>query len=476
MSSAPTLRSVRNLALVALGLGAALVVGLWAYKVVKSDPLEAYKKPMKDELPDTVAILMRQTEFKRIEPGKPEATCFVDEMRIAPNRQIYDLQGISKGKLSWNGTQYGFSAKLANWNGYGKQLTLSDSVTLKGPNFEIQTPTADYDENVRKIRAPRPVTGTAMGGKLEVANFMLDLNAETFSTGAGKWSGGLPSEFRQETPGATSRNWDFTFDGSNGSVKRSKEIATYTNARATDGDVIVLAPKIVHNTKTDVLTCTGVVKYFSGKANLIADTITVYRKEKRAVLTGKVTMLVKPKVSENEPPKEVELPPMTPVVPDSITKNRPPAPKNDDAQKQKEESIRSGKNLRDYPLIISAQKIEYWYKKGERRARIEGAPQARQELPEGEWRYAWAASAFYDDEKELLTLESKKGKRDVILKNSIGDEVYGAWGQLSTKEGDDEYEFRDGNAKMRTTDDVDLPPTKKSGGGGLSGPIGNQRT
>ncbi|HLO99330.1 MAG TPA: hypothetical protein VK171_12100, partial [Fimbriimonas sp.] len=170
---------------------------------------------------------------------------------------------------------------------------------------------------------------------------------------------------------------------------------------------------------------------------------------------------------------EIELSPLPPVVPESISSTRPPAPDNEDA-KRTEDQIRSSKNLRKYPLSITANQIEYWYKKGERRAKITGSPQGRQELPEG-WRYVWAGSAFYDGEKELLTLESAPGKTEVILKNSLGDELFGVWGQLSTKEDDDEYSFKKGKGKITTRDDDDggtPPPGNSGGGGGLTGPIG----
>ena len=61
-----------------------------------------------------------------------------------------------------------------------------------------------------------------------------------------------------------------------------------------DGDSIVTAPEVERNTKTDVVTCEGPVKYWSAKANLVCDHMVIYRKEKRAVLTGSVVMYVKP--------------------------------------------------------------------------------------------------------------------------------------------------------------------------------------
>ncbi len=482
MSSAPTQPSTNRKLLRKLFVFAALgAAGFGVYKgtvsILKADPLKGYKAEVKNALPPSVAVFMKDTDFTRVEPNQPAAKCFVNEMRIAQNRQMYDFVGVSKGQLTWKKALYEFSAERGNWNGYAKQLVLDGKVKLKSAKFDLASQELSYDEAKKTFRVPRPVTGKLYGGELKVANFVYNMDKEEYTTGEGSWKGTLASIGIQEIPGAEgTRKWDIDFSKSDGSVKRSKEIATYTNARATDGDVIILAPKMVHNTKTDVLTASGEVKYFSSKANVIADQVVVFRKEKRAVLSGKVTMLVKPKAQENDKVVEGTLPPMLPQVPDSISQSRPPAPYNKDAQKKREDTVRSGSNLRDYPLSITANRIEYWYKKGERRATITGSPQARQELPEGEWRYSWAFSAKYDGEKEILTLESQKDKQEVILKNSLGDEVYGMWGQLSTKEGDDEYEFRSGKAKITTSDD-DIPPAKSgSGGGGLAGPIGNRGT
>jgi hypothetical protein len=448
-------------------------------KVLKNDPIAPYRKADPNEIPKEVAILMKETEFKRIENGKPSASCFVQEMKIANNRQVYDLEGIRNGKLTWKNAVYKFEATKGNWNGFSKMLNISGKMRLIGPNFDLTSPQMGYDETRRTLDLPQPVAGIAYGGKLTVARFTYDMDLGTYEGGKGNWTGKLPQEVKKQAPEVKSgRTWSFDFEN----VKKSKEnpnLVTYTDAKATDGEIIVVAPLITHDEKSDVLTATKNVRYYSPKANVIADKIVVYRKEKRSVLSGNVSMFVKPKSKENDKAQIETLTPMIPIVPESIASQRPTSPENEEARKKQEEQIRSGKNLRDYPMTVTASQIEYWYKKGERRAKITGKPQARQELPDNAWRYIWSSSALYDGEKDLLTLESAKGAQDVILKNSLGDELHGTWGQLSTKEGEDDYEFRKGNAKMSSRDDdEDLPPPqKKSGGGGnigggISGRIG----
>jgi LptA/(LptD N-terminal domain) LPS transport protein len=474
MSFVPTPTSRKKNPLLWLtALAAAGVAGYYGFhavnKIVREDPLKALKQTRADELPETVAIEMKNSQFRHYEKGVPQTSCDVVLMRIAQNRQMYTLEGISKGVISWKNKNYKFEAEHGTWNGFTKQMALNGKLRLAGAQFNLTSDSFNYDENQKLLRLPNPVKGKAIGGDLVVANFEYSLEKESFKAGKGSWQGVPDKKAAQEAgvdPGKTA--WKVEFDES----KHSKDITTYTTARATDNDVIIKAPKIEVNNKTDVLTATGRVRYFSGKANLIADKVVVYRKEKRAVLSGNVTMLVKPKEAEAAGPAEIELTPLPPVVPESISSTRPPAPDNEDT-KRTEEEIRSSKNLRKYPLSLTSNQIEYWYKKGERRAKITGSPQARQELPEG-WRYVWAGTALFDVEKDLLTLESAPGKTEVVLKNSLGDELFGVWGQLSTKEDDDEYSFKKGKGKISTRDEEDggTPPPAKSGSGGLSGPIG----
>ena len=457
----------------------------YASKILKQDPLEKYKQAQPDELPDTIAVRSTDTKFSHFDAGKPKTTCDVKTIEIAQNKQMYTFKGISNGKIEWKGALYEFEAEKGSWNGFVKKLTLNGDLQIKSKKFDLTSTEFNYDETRRIFTVPQQVSGTAFGGKLQAASFTYNLDKESYSSGEGKWVGIPPKELTGEMPiqakeKAKQTIWSFEFADSD-SVG---DITTYTKARATDGEIIIKAPKIEMNRKTDVLVATGRVQYFGTKANVIADKIVIYRKEKRALLTGNVTMLVKPKESEEQPAKETELSPLPPAVPDSISASRPPAP-DDESTKKKEDEIRSTKNLRQYPLIVLAPSIEYWYKKGERRANITGSPQARQDLPDNGWRYVWSDHAKYDGEKELLSLFSAPTKKDVIMKNSVGDELYAESGVLSTKEDDETTSFRNGRGKRPTRDD-DVPTgdkDKKDGGkaggdkgkgGGFSGPIGRK--
>src|SRR6185503_17951776 len=134
-------------------------------------------------------------------------------------------------------------------------------------------------------------------------------------------------------------------------------------------------------------------------------------REKRAVLTGNVSMLVKPK--DQEKLEVVEIQPFRPEVPIEVAASRPKPPSGaSEAEKKQNEELRSSKTARKYPISIRSEQIEYWYKRGERRATITGSPEARQDFPNGRWRRMKTNKAYYDAEKETLQLVSSESKRD----------------------------------------------------------------
>jgi lipopolysaccharide export system protein LptA len=239
--------------------------------------------------------------------------------------------------------------------------------------------------------------------------------------------------------------------------------------------VIIKANQVERNVKTDVVVATGNVSYFSKKVNLLCDKVTIYRKEKRAVLEGNVSMLIKPE--DQEKLEEVALAPLRPIVPEEIANSRPAPPtEKSDQEKQLDDEVRSNQNRRKYPVQVLAAKIEYWYGEGSRRADITGAPQARQELPAGRWRQVWAYKAHYDGEKETLRLDSSPGHKETRIMTSLGDDIHANWFEVSTKEEDDAWsaEALDG---IFVPDDNEIPKEPGSdkkkgtgGGGGVTAP------
>jgi hypothetical protein len=199
-------------------------------------------------------------------------------------------------------------------------------------------------------------------------------------------------------------------------------------------------------------------------------------------------MLFKPKDRQQAIAQDEQVPPYRPVVPDEIARSRPPAPGEKGMtpeQKKWIDEIRSTKNMRDYPTLCYAEKVEYWYRDKERHAIITGSPQALQQLDGERWRQLWTKSAKYNGETDRLMLESTNPDgRETRMINSIGDDVKALWIEVSTKEGDDymttgpfeghlvDYgdEIPRDDSKPGGTGKT-LPPPK-TGGGEVKGPIG----
>jgi len=466
-------------ALVVVGIGGkALYSGLVTF--VKQDPLAAMRTADTSEIPLNVGIQMKGVSLRHYEGKDLTTQCNLDRIDVQQNRQIYDLVGVKNGRYATKKGVFKFEAESGNWNGFSQTLTCSKAVKVSGKDLDLTSTNIIFDQRKQQMDITSDVQGKAFGGKIWLANLSYGFESESLASSHAKWSGKLPGEFVQDTPGVSGRTWDIDIKNN----KLKGDLMEGTDGTFTDGEIIVRAPKkMSYDRKKEILTASGGVLYFSGKANILADQVVVYRKEKRAVLTGNVQMLVKPKKEQDLPPKQEEIPPFIPNVPDDILAKRP-LPEND--LKQKAEQVRDSKTLREYPLAVNSQKIEYWYRKGQRRAEITGMPQARQELPEGQWRYAWTERAAYDGEKELLKMFSGAKMRS-RMKNSVGDDLNADWFEFSTKENDDEYSAENLKGKFADTSDEDERPDGKKkdppkggqgggqSGGGLQGPIGTNR-
>lgn len=242
---------------------------------------------------------------------------------------------------------------------------------------------------------------------------------------------------QKEAPSSTKTAWKIDGDG----FKTNKKTNTWKSGRATDGEIMVNFPEIVQDRNTDVLTCSGPVYYLHKKANLVADKAVIYRKEKRAVLTGNVRMLVKPKDSIDLTEQEVAA--FRPDVPTEVAAGRPPAPpSNEENQQQKdlEETVRSSKTARKYPAMVKAAAVEYWYGEGNRHGIFTGAPEAYQKLNKGLGVECSPSRRSMTAKRSRCDLKVSPIRATYRWRNSIGDDLRADWFVVSTKEDDDDSE------------------------------------
>ncbi|MDX2065642.1 MAG: hypothetical protein SFX74_07875 [Fimbriimonadaceae bacterium] len=428
-------------------------------KLAAQDPFASLRPREVPGLGEQVGAQLRDVQFRHYQNGKLSTSAQIGKIDVLRDRSTYQLHGIKNGKVPNGKDPIQFAAAEANWRNDTKQLNVTDRARLANKDFDVTTPVLTLDQQRKLLNLPKPISGRISSGIGRADRMQINLDNQAVRASGTRWMGALPAVVRQDAPVAANDRtaWDVRSDEWEDSGAKTKTM-THKNATATDGEVLIKAPTIVIDRKTDVLTATGRVFYYSAKANLVADKIVIYRKEKRAVLTGSVVMLVKPK---DEPvdykPQEEELPPFRPLVPDDVKATRPAATNGpSEEEKELDEKLRDGETLRQYPLTMLSKEVTYWYAKGKRRALIEGSPQARQTLPGDRWRQFWTHRAEYDGEQELLKTFSRDKAFDCRMKNSIGDDLVALTFTIHTAEGDERFSGQRMKGRVYTDPDEDL--------------------
>lgn len=476
--SRPRIAILRNVALVIGGFFFAQFSYNQLRLLVQIDPFKGYRD-VPSTMDPNVAIQFDNVELRHYSGAELVAKTKANRVAIWHDQQTVELSGVHDGVYRTKDALYRFDANKAFYIAHIKQLRVEKDAHVVSKDFDLVAKTLEFDGNQQLVDIKTGVKGRLKTGRIEADSLHYGLKGG-YSAKKIHYVGNVDFASIVQDAGPQRTRWDV--HGEEFSQPKGSEIESYLDAHATDGDVIIIAPRIERNVKTEVITATGRVKYFSGKANLIADKVVVNRKEKRAILSGHVQMLVKPKKEADLPPKEEVIPPFLPVVPPAVSQGRPAAPAPDlEEMKKQDEIIRSGKNVRDFPMSISCDKIDYVYAKGRRRALIEGNPQAHQNLSDVAWRRVWCKSAIYDGEAETLELMSSKDAFETRMVNSIGDDMTASRIKLSTQEGDDSMTARSIKGTTRVIEDGEIERDKKKKSGeekkgspppGLSGKIG----
>ncbi len=459
--SRSTSTALKNLAALTGGIGLLGVAWFTVLQVARIDPFARFRNATSS---DEVGVVLEDVDFRAFHGGKLVAQARVGQIRVMRDRSSASLFAITDGRV-WasNGQAFGFDADEATYGYFSHVLGVNRGAHFANDEMDLRAPAFTYEENTKMLRVPGSVTGKLRGGDLSASNLSYNAATKVFAFGPMSWSGQVEDPSKQ----GKRRQWTFT---SKGPSVTQGDVTTLKDCTASDNDMIIQADTVEWNQKADVLTATGNVRYFGSDANLICPKVVVYRKEGRSVLSGGVSMLIKPEGGVK--PEVVEMAPLRPVVPEEVAAQRPPAPKSPE-EKKGDEELRSAENLRQYPTTVLAQEIVYWYRKGERRATITGSPQARQELSAGRWRMVWADRASYDGEKARLKLLSREGQKDARLKDSLGDDFRATLFEISTKKGDD-YRYAENLEGTTYVEEEEIP--EKPGGGSpapsLQGPIG----
>lgn len=428
------------------------------------DPFkELYKGADKDP---SFGIRMQNVRVKHFDHGKLVTYANCNQLDLERGHRLYTLTGIHDAMYKGSQGTFRYAADHATYVEGIDMLDAKGNVRVKNADMDLHAREMKYLGMKKELRITGDVRGKVHGGDTVASHVVYNVDTGAYSAGPVDWKGAVALDVQEGGDQTKPRIWNIHGEDTKG----VGGVNHYINATATDGEVILIAPSVDWDQHTDVLTATGRVQYFSGRANLVGDQCVVYRKEKRAVLTGHVQMLVKPKTSENDPPKVEQIPAFQPLNPDQVVAQTP-AQVNEEVRRRAEK-VRDSKSIRDYPMAIVSDKIEYWYGKGSRRAVITGSPQGRQELPDAAWRHLWANVAYYDGENETLKLVSTKGKKDTHMKNSIGDDMVAEWMEVSTKEDDDQLSGHAFEGSLTSLDEDDTSRksmTKRPGAGGPGG-------
>ncbi len=462
-------RSLRGLWVYgSVGLLAAGITGLawWGLpRLFATDPLARFRPdPSQAEQP---GIEVTNFEWKVYDKDRIVAQARVERATVGRDRERVEMFAVTDGRY-WasRDESFGFQAARAVYLENTRALTGEGGARVWTTDMALGAESFSYDARSETLTVPGLVRGKLQGGDIKTEGLLYRVRDRSIEVGPLAWQGMVDQDGER-------RRWRFEALDPKGRTSIRGNVTTFGKVRATDGEVIVKADSAVYDREKDVLTAKGNIRYFSEDANLTCDDVVVYRAERRAVLTGRVVMLMKPK--EGRKLEEVEIPALEPVVPEEIKKGRPAPPPDDSARREQEERLRTGRNLRDYPLRITSSRVEYWYARGATRAVATGSPQARQDLGPAEWRMVWADRGVWDGEAETLRMEGQ-GSR-VRMLNSIGDDLTAAWVQVSTREGEDVMDAEDVKGEIQIRDD-ELPdrrrsePTDPPARPPISGPIG----
>ncbi|MEZ0325314.1 MAG: LPS export ABC transporter periplasmic protein LptC [Fimbriimonas sp.] len=464
------------------GLILALIVGMpYLYSktldYVRSDAFASLRGSGSPSKKPSVGIELGKADIRHYRGQKLLSKAMAGRVAISADRRNFELYDVTNGIYNSDKGSMEFAAREATWNAPLKTLFINKEVHIKNKDADLRTSQLSFSERTGIIEAKKEISGKLYGGDVRAVTLRYNSNTGAFVAGPTSWNGMVKLKVQDGGVTETPSLWkmkgdDVTYGG------KDNQVMTMSDATGTDNEIIVKAPKLEWNRKTDVVVGTGGARYFGPEANIVSDKITIYRKEKRAVLEGHVRMLVKPESEQDKPGKEEPMPEFKLLDVEKVNVKPASAPKTE-ADKKAIEDLRSNETMKKYPTQVAADFIEYWYGKGNRKADIKGNPQARQDFTTGMWRHIWTDTAKYDGEKDLMTLFAG-GNAKARMKNSYGDDAYTPeYFIVSTKKDDETFsgkkiegEFYSTDEPEKKTDDKTTtpPPVKTTGGGGAKSP------
>lgn len=432
---------------------AGMVIGI--QRILSGDPMARYRaNPALNDIP---IMEMRDVTLHHYDGGVLVNEAKVARLDVTRDRMVILGSKVTNGKLYRKGkVEFEYEGKRFEWNDATKFLNLNDEMRFWNKDIDLKGTNLTYDQRSGELKIPKGLTGKFYNGTIKAAKLEMNAISGKRLISDVVWTGILPVELTQNVPGGAAKpSKPWIIEGKTQTYENGRDV--FTTVYATNGEVIFRADRAERftdaGTGREIVTASGSVKYYAPELNVLCDKLMIDRKIRRAVLEGNVTMFLKPEGEAKL--KEEPLKPMRPMVPEEIARQRPTgpttSPNNDD--------LRKPESRRRYPVRIFAQKIDYSYATGAKKAFVTGNPQARQELPQGQWRMFWAPEAVWDGESEILRMIGPKAKQAVRSVFSNGDTAKADSFWLSTKRDEDRYGAENVTAEGLPDEEVELPGT-----------------
>jgi lipopolysaccharide export system protein LptA len=447
------LKSVLRVLLKTAGMLLMMGACLWTVRIIQQqDPFARFSHDFAQSGLGDVGVRLENVEILFRHDEKPIAQFSAHRVDLHRTRdfwwvyQVRDAKLYQEGKLFAKATADYLEYRSIRQEVYvsgNPQITLLNNRWLKDKPIRATVSAMLWNLKKRTLQSEGAVQLRWQGGQAETESLSMNLSNRSVELGAGfirLTAGSIPARLSTFLPlgsqSATQNNQKqqrelkITWKGR---ARSQDDVLKVSELQVLDGDTEMRAKSAELDNEQQHVIATGDLQLRDPRAELTGDKLEAWLDQKRAMLTGSVRLLVKPKLSEEQKPageKKTET----------------------GAQPPEEEEKFTLENIKKYPVMITCDQIEYFYRK--KTATLNGNLKATQTLKNGKIRTLTAEKADYDQKKEILTLtgnvviEFEKGK---LLTPKV---------VVSVKEGDEWFEADPGSGIITVDEEEETEPRR----------------
>lgn len=433
-----------------------IAAAVWVVELVRRQDPFAYLSLRESGL-GAVGIRLEKVEVTVRRGLQRIAHLQADRVELQRDRTRWWVYKVRAGQLYEEGKPFAqVSADFLEYNSPQQVVLISGSPQvhlLRTPwqpsePLSLELETLQWNLRARRIASLSPVHLRWKTGSAQVRQMVIDLAEQVLVLKSGEIR--LKPDQKnadQERKETKEREVQMRYQR----LKASEDRVELEVAEILDGDTLMRADRVIYEEpeKKKHLIATGRLKMLDPRAELTGEKLEAWLKEKRALLTGSVTLVVKPKEEKEQAPEKATAEAGANQAAQGNAKTKEAAqPKNGNqpAEKEEEEEELSPKTLRKYPVLVTCDQIEYFYKK--KQAVLTGHLKAVQQLKEGRTRVLTAERAEYDQKKEILTLTG-----NVVLDDEKGQHFTAGKVVVSVKEGEEWVEIEDGQGTLKVEEE-----------------------